>query len=1124
MTTIKKQSGIHKVLFNSPLRLAIYFVITILLVDLGLELIKIFLPPTDRLTAALTDGIFLLILLAPALYVFILRPMLRYVSERKQAEEELIAAKDLSESLMQAANVIVIGLNEAGKINLFNETAEKITGYTFKELKGKNWFETLVPKEKYSHVWEEFSSLTQRGRVPKTFENPILTKTGEERYISWQNGVLHEGEKKIGSISFGIDITERKQAEDELKTSEKKYNDLFEKSKDGNLIIIDGKFVECNQSILKMLHYNHKNELLNIHPSEISPEFQPDGKASYEKANEMMNIAMEKGSHRFEWMHKKADGEVFPAEVLLTVVNSEKKMIHTVLREITERKQIEEEMLKFRRGIENSTDAIFMSDSQGVITYANAAFEKVYGFPQEETIGRTPRILKSGLLPPDAYENLWATLLNKEIVAGEIINKTKDGRFITIDASNNPTLDIDGKIVGFLSIHRDITERKQLELERQVLSEITHGVTTTANLDELLLLIHQSLKKVLYAENCFFALYDPNTKLFSFPYFVDQYDQAPVPLALEKSCTAYIFRAGKSLLIDKHLFEQLKEQNEVELVGSNSPSWIGVPLRTSDRIIGVLVLQHYEKENIFNEDHLRFLDSIGSQVANVIERKRAEEELEKSFSLLTATLESTADGILVVDKNGKIADFNKRFVELWRIPETIISTRDDEKLISFILEQLKDPAGFSKKVNELYLNGEEISFDVIEFKDGRTFERYSQSQRFEGKSVGRVWSFHDITNLMHAEKELRESEEKFRTFFEKSPIGIEIYDATGAQIDANPAALDMFGIDDKNNVVGFNIFEGTSLSNEVKEKLYNGIPVEYTALYDFDKISEINQYKTNRTGKADMEYSITPLKTVEAENILGYLLLVQYITQRKRAEEALKESEATLHELNATKDKFFSIIAHDLKSPFNSIAGFSGHLVEQVREKNYAGIEEYAGIIQTSSKHAMNLLSNLLEWSLSQTGRIVYNPEYIEMVELITEVTELSTDAARQKSITLSKELPLNVFVFADKNMISTIFRNLISNAIKFTNPGGKIVVSVEKKKDELLAAVRDSGIGIKQPSIEKLFRIDESYSTSGTQNEKGTGLGLILCKEFVEKHGGKIWAESEPGKGSVFYFTIPVH
>ncbi len=170
----------------------------------------------------------------------------------------------------------------------------------------------------------------------------------------------------------------------------------------------------------------------------------------------------------------------------------------------------------------------------------------------------------------------------------------------------------------------------------------------------------------------------------------------------------------------------------------------------------------------------------------------------------------------------------------------------------------------------------------------------------------------------------------------------------------------------------------------------------------------------------------------------------------------------------------------------------------------------------------MDLLMNLMEWSRSQTGRMEFSPQYLDIDVLINDATELLSDVAHQKLIAISRELPQKIKVFADKAMIDTLLRNLISNAIKFTNPGGTIIVSAEQKQDEVMVTVSDNGVGINADAMGKLFRIEESYSTKGTQNEQGTGLGLILCKEFIEKHGGKIWAESEVGKGSKFCFTIP--
>jgi len=258
--------------------------------------------------------------------------------------------------------------------------------------------------------------------------------------------------------------------------------------------------------------------------------------------------------------------------------------------------------------------------------------------------------------------------------------------------------------------------------------------------------------------------------------------------------------------------------------------------------------------------------------------------------------------------------------------------------------------------------------------------------------------------------------------------------------------------------------------------------------------------------------------------IKSVVINVRDITERKKAEKDLLESKARLSEAIDTKDRFFSIIGHDLKSPFNSIVGFSEILLEQINNKDYNGIEKYARIIHESSNRAMNLLTNLLEWSQTQTGKIKFKPEALELVTKINDVVELLNDSAKQKSIVISKKLPHDIRIVADEAMVQTILRNLISNAIKFTRHGGEITIGTEQKEKELIVSVSDNGVGIKNENIGNLFRIDYAYSTLGTNNEKGTGLGLLLCKEFIEMHGGKIWAESTEGKGSTFSFSLPLN
>ncbi len=229
-----------------------------------------------------------------------------------------------------------------------------------------------------------------------------------------------------------------------------------------------------------------------------------------------------------------------------------------------------------------------------------------------------------------------------------------------------------------------------------------------------------------------------------------------------------------------------------------------------------------------------------------------------------------------------------------------------------------------------------------------------------------------------------------------------------------------------------------------------------------------------------------------------------------------------LKELNATKDKFFSIIAHDLKNPFNTLLGFSELMINNWDDYDRKQLSEFINIINSTSKNAYSLLENLLEWSRSQTGRIELNPEKINLFRLVEENIGLLKGVADNKSIKLTDEVKKDAVAFADRNMINTVIRNLLTNALKYTSKGGMVRISSELTADSVIIKVTDTGVGIQEENLEKLFRIDVNYSTRGTEDEAGTGLGLILCKEFIQRNKGEIKAKSTFGIGSEFSFTLP--
>lgn len=263
--------------------------------------------------------------------------------------------------------------------------------------------------------------------------------------------------------------------------------------------------------------------------------------------------------------------------------------------------------------------------------------------------------------------------------------------------------------------------------------------------------------------------------------------------------------------------------------------------------------------------------------------------------------------------------------------------------------------------------------------------------------------------------------------------------------------------------------------------------------------------------------------------IIIVLVFYLYVTKQKtnkilqEANDKVNRQNIELQNLNATKDKFFSIISHDLKGPLNSLTSFSSLLINHTDSLSKEEIQMMATDLDKSIKNLFALLENLLEWSRSQTGNIEFKPEVFDVAAILDENINLLRPQAQGKNITLISENISEHLALAHKPSINTVVRNLISNAIKFTPEGGRITMALKRNNKEVIVSITDTGVGMPAEVLEKLFRIDTKHSTKGTANEKGTGLGLILCKEFVEKNNGRIWVTSKPEFGSTFYFTLPL-
>lgn len=247
------------------------------------------------------------------------------------------------------------------------------------------------------------------------------------------------------------------------------------------------------------------------------------------------------------------------------------------------------------------------------------------------------------------------------------------------------------------------------------------------------------------------------------------------------------------------------------------------------------------------------------------------------------------------------------------------------------------------------------------------------------------------------------------------------------------------------------------------------------------------------------------------------------ISKRKDAEQKIKKYNSELEKLNHDKDKFFSIVAHDLMTPFTALLGYSEILAKEYNELDRETIGKFSSDINTVATKAHGLLENLLGWTRIKTGRMIFNPVEFNLYPIVEDVFHFNFENAKSKGIALLNIVKITDSVFADVNMLTVILRNLISNAIKFTGTNGRISITTEQQNSQLKITVTDNGLGIGPEELQKLFDENIQYSGTGTHHEKGTGLGLLLCKEFIERHGGKLKAESKLGEGTKIYFTLGI-
>lgn len=498
-----------------------------------------------------------------------------------------------------------------------------------------------------------------------------------------------------------------------------------------------------------------------------------------------------------------------------------------------------------------------------------------------------------------------------------------------------------------------------------------------------------------------------------------------------------------------------------------------------------------------------------------INRKRVNKKLAKLNAKLVESKEKyklvveSGPDIMFIQKEGKLLFANNQFIKMSGYSMSELETKS---VYDFVVEEDREIVTERARLRQM---GHSVSPDY----EVKTINRHGDERFFDLKMS---FTSHNGENAIlgvgtdvSSKKKSKETIRKLSIAMEQSPASVVIFDNEGIIEYANKSFL---------NATAYNKKEAIGLN--VSDLNPSDFPVQKSEKF-WEVISSGKTWKgeiqtKKKGGEAFWENaSVTPIFNSKGE-VSHYSSVSQDISLQKEMLARLIENEQQLKEANATKDRFFSIIAHDLRNPFNAIMGYASLLLSQFNTLEKEELIEYIENINTAAGSTYILLENILEWSRTQTGKIVIKPEKFDLSTLVNEVILLSKAQSDSKNIRLKSKVKFQTYVFADENMIKTVLRNLVSNAIKFTIKG-EVLIETEIANSKIMISVIDTGVGISDEIFSKLFKIDEKISISGTGNEKGTGLGLILSKEFVNKNGGEIWVNRMKDQGTIFNFTLPV-
>lgn len=774
--------------------------------------------------------------------------IVRDITERKTVEIERDQSRKSFKDLFDNAPIGYHEVDTEGRIVRVNKTELNMLGYTAEDQIGQYVWKNAIDEQK--SIKSTLDKL--RGRynsIVKSFERDIRRKDGSTITVSIQDRVLHDNSGNIIGIRSTIqDISEQKRIENELKKSQKDFKDLFDNAPIGyHEIDAEGHITRINQTELNMLGYSFEELIgqpiwsIAHNPDEIQLQLREKLNGKKTKPTAFETSLMSKNGLIFY---------VLIQDRILKDVDGNITGIRSTVQDITERKQAEEAVIQAKQSyfdIFNSvSEAIYVIDETGCFIEVNKGAERMYQRSREELIGLTPESVSApGLNNIEDVQKLMHQSFETGMPANlDFWGVRKNGEVFLKEVFVNKGKYFDKEVL--LATARDVTDRKLMENELRE-SEEKYRYLFANNPQPMYICDIETLDFL-----------EVNQSL------IDSYGYTREEFLKMKVSDIRPEEDIPKLLIDVH-----DDTKKHKLAGEwrhikKDGSLINVDITTVSIISNGRKARHV-------------------LVQDITLRKKAEEELKNSFSLLNATLESTADGIMVVDLKGTPIIFNKKFIEMWNVPKDVIMTKNGRQLLEFVVDQLIDSDEFASKVRYLYNNQHVSSVEDVYLKDGRVFERYSIPQRIESTIVGRVWSFRDITENKLAEEALRVSEEKFRSITEQISDYISICDSKGVILYASPASKTMFQYE-PNEIQGHHFVEFI-----VEDSLPKAYDVFNKGVDKKIKAVDVELELKRRDGSTFFAELNGTSVVFGNENRI--LVIIHDITHRKKVENALRESE-----------------------------------------------------------------------------------------------------------------------------------------------------------------------------------------------------------------------------------------